>query len=171
MNKSDCPICHSCLRDRGQNGDQYQFDCPNCGRFIFSGTTKAMVKSRVAKSHDFSAILSHTVRRMQRIDEWPLVASDVIARLEKDGRLPNPAEQAENLVLWLGQTQEHPGDKVDIEWHNYRARIGAFNEDGVAFILKSLVEQRLIEADIVYGGAQANFSFDGWKLFNQLSRR
>jgi len=171
INKSDCPICHSTLKDRGQDGDQNQFDCPNCGRFILSGTAKTMVKSRVAESPIFSAILSHAVRRMQRIDEWPLIASDVISRLEKDGRLPDPVEQGENLVLWLGQTQEHPGDKVEIEWCNYRARIGAFNENGVAFILKSLVEQRLIEADIFYGGAQANLSFDGWKLFNKLLRR
>ncbi len=100
-----------------------------------------------------------------------MVTSYVITRIQQEGRLPDPAEQAENFVLWLGEALEHPGDKIQIVLRNARARVGAFNEDGVAFILNSLLGRQLIEGDTFKDGAHLSLSFDGWQLFHQLTRR
>lgn len=169
MNEQNCPVCNIPLTDSGREGDRYQYDCQNCGRYSLSGTAKSMVKSRVAASATYAAVLSHTVRRMQRRNDWPQITSDLIYRIEQQGHLPDAAEQAENLILWLGESQKHPGDKSDIELHTYPARVGAFNGDGVAFILNALHERRLVDANVYADKAVASLSFDGWKLFHQLT--
>ncbi len=48
------------------------------------------------------AILSHNVRKMQADKEWPLLTSHSYKKILEQASLPKPAEQARNLLLWLG---------------------------------------------------------------------
>jgi hypothetical protein len=116
-------------------------------------------------------IVSHTIRKMQRANDWPLIRSDAIERLGKDGHLPDPPEQAENCVLWLGESAPYPGTEININYRDVRARIGAFNEDGCEFILMSLEEQGLIKGKFYPdAAATVSLSFSGWERFHELTR-
>ena len=130
-----------------------------------------IAKTRVDGDPRFAAVLGHALRRLQRANNSPLVTSEFITRLEKEGTLPTPVEQAENLVLWLGEDQSHAGDIVRVEFDSALARIGAVDRDGVRFILDAMEEQQIIEAHTDSEGASVRLSFEGWQEFDRLVRQ
>jgi len=50
-----CPICGQTLEDYGRNGDQSQYDCPNCGRYVLSGRARMLIGNRKAESEVFAS--------------------------------------------------------------------------------------------------------------------
>jgi hypothetical protein len=54
--------------------------------------------------------MSHTLRRMQRPDTKHLrvIRDDELPTFWREGRLPSPLEQADNLILWIGDNQTTP---------------------------------------------------------------
>jgi len=167
---TNCPVCGSILVDSRHSGDQHRFDCPNCGQYILTGTGKVEAEARVEKSRMFAAILSHTIRRMQRNNSWPMLSSYDVERIQQDGRFPDPAEQAENFLVWLGNEQEHPGSSISYDDWNVRAIVGAVDEHGVAFIVQALLNSGLLEGELTQQGARVSLSFAGWQEFHKLTR-
>jgi len=177
-NEGTCPVCKSKLNEAGRltTGDFKQFDCPNCGRYELTGTDIQMVRNGVTESPDFGPCLAHKIRRMQRNKEWPRVPSDIIDRMRKDERerkLPDPAEQADNLILWLGETQRYPGGVLrPFDYRNVTAVIGAFDPKGVQFIVESMRKKELVEADVsLVTDCWITLTFAGWVRYHQLKRQ
>ncbi len=178
-NESTCPVCKSVLNEVGRltTGDWKQFDCANCGRYELTGTDMQMVKNGVSESPDFGPCLAHKIRRMQRNKEWPRVPSDLIDRMRKDERerrLPDPAEQADNLVLWVGETQRFPGRGVlnQSNFRNVTAVIGAFNGGGAKFIADALRAKGLVQCDVTsVPDGWITLTFEGWERYHQLKRQ
>jgi len=166
-----CPVCGLQLSEQGHDGDLNQYNCINCGKYSLVGTVKAILPSHLQGSPNLSAIISHAIRRMQRVNEWPVIDSYVLNKIEEEGFLPNPAEQAENLVIWLGENLASPGLSRKLHWEYLRAVIGANSDSGVAFIVKSLMQKGLLEGDIATGYGVATLSFEGWELFDKLKRK
>lgn len=54
--------------------------------------------------------MSHTLRRMQRPDNSHLhiITTDELPTFWNEKRLPTPLEQADNLILWIGDNQTTP---------------------------------------------------------------
>lgn len=54
--------------------------------------------------------MSHTLRRMQRADNSHLhiITKDELPTYWREERLPTPLEQADNLILWIGDNQITP---------------------------------------------------------------
>jgi hypothetical protein len=162
-----CTVCSSGLTEFGRGGGDYQYDCPNCGRFTLAGSARAVMKGK-ANSTMLLATLAHTIRRMQRANGWPMVTTYTIQQVEKEARLPDPAEQAENFVLWLGGEQTHPGERIKAELPLLRARVGAVDRQGVKFILRALQQEGLVQEDTPE--SEFRLSFKGWELYHRLTR-
>jgi nucleoside 2-deoxyribosyltransferase len=112
---------------------------------------------------------------MQRDKTWYRVPSDLIDRMRKDEnerRLPDPAEQADNLVLWVGRKQRYPrpGLTVDLVPQSLRAEIGAVDGLNVIFIAEALREKGLGVFDGTTAIGYIGLTFDGWQRYHQLTR-
>jgi nucleoside 2-deoxyribosyltransferase len=169
MPKNLCIVCNAPNTNIGTGGsDGYQYDCPNCGRFILSGTAKSMLGSRKTNP-GFAARLSYEIRRMQRSINWPQIHSNTIKYVEDEAALPNVAEQADNLILILGKTSV--GAEFIESYENLQARVGAETPGGVRFIVEALTEKGLLRSSVSGGEIHMRLSFSGWQRHNELTKK
>lgn len=176
MNDRTCPVCKTVVGPASIANaphDRIQVECPNCGRYNLLRSAELRARPLLADSPEFSAILSHHIRRMQQDNEWPRVGPELIEQIEKEGRLPDPAEQADNLVLWLGVTQRFPGGALrPFDYTTVTAVIGAFDAKGAKFIAESLRAKGLVQCDVsTVPDGWIMLTFDGWLRYDQLKRQ
>jgi hypothetical protein len=103
MNQTvNCPVCETvgCTmlpKDGSFPGSSY--NCDRCGKFTFWGSEFPDGYLTPRRR----AILSHRMRRRQPLNGNPFViVQDDLPALKLDEPLPNPAEQADYLILWIG---------------------------------------------------------------------
>jgi hypothetical protein len=99
-----CIVCNTPNTRKQQGVDFARFDCPRCGLFALSGTAEATLEQRLAEEPLRRSLMSHTLRRMQRPDQkhFHIIRDDELPTFWSEGRLPSPLEQADNLILWIG---------------------------------------------------------------------
>lgn len=169
-----CPICGLILEESGSSGDLYQFRCTRCGTFQLVGTAKAMLKNEFSGPDDpRRAVLSHVVRKMQASSEWPLLTSHSYKQILELTSLPKPAEQARNLLLWLGTAAEASDSVVTISCEALQAIVGGRQPDSVYYVASHLQDLGLIKYDRT-DTAKATpplrfqMNFDGWDRYEAL---
>jgi len=132
-----CPICLTPMQQPAQqiSGGEH-IVCPRCGEYQITRRVKTVIQKQLESDHKARAVLSHAVRRMQEASPAPPLITDELAnQLLQSGSLPSPAQQAENLILWLGGNLVAPGETVELDSRPLTAIIGAIDESGVEFIL------------------------------------
>jgi hypothetical protein len=175
MSKAQCPICQTGADETERPGgrDSHFFKCPNCGGFEIAGTALSTLPKHVKDPVD-AACLSHWVRRGQSLKEPVFIGSETAEKILKAWSLPNPSEQADLLVLWLGDEIKAPGRAARISRKNDRARLGCVNPEGVEFILNALKDEGLISLGRGYEGQEGSIevalTFGGWRRFEELKR-
>jgi hypothetical protein len=96
-----------------------RYECPRCGQFI--------LPDRYGQFPEFSerqrALLSYTLRRMQRDHAPPPEVSESILPKPEDP-LPSPAEQANRLIIWIGDHQPSHEQAIEIPDAELSALIG-----------------------------------------------
>jgi hypothetical protein len=130
----NCIVCNSPNASRREGeGDFARFDCPRCGSFALSGTAEAVLARRLDEVPLRRSLVSHTLRRMQRPEKRSLhvIRVDELPNFWSEERLPSPLEQADNLILWIGDNQPTPSTWVDASPSALAAMIGiAVSADG-----------------------------------------
>src|SRR5262245_46024142 len=101
---SICPVCKSTLTHplNRVGGEAHDLDCPHCGRLTV--TAHSLVDLHAERDDFRRQLLSHTVRQMQVGDSRPYLDSATVSRILETRTLPTPKQQADNLVLLLGQS-------------------------------------------------------------------
>jgi hypothetical protein len=108
-----CSFCSARLEERRLSSDAAQCKCPRCGHFSLSGTALAI---DWAARPNF-AVLSYTVRRMQRQEKKrPFFMVEDIEAILRTQHLPAVREQADNLIIYLGDTLGDPAAKKLIDF-------------------------------------------------------
>jgi hypothetical protein len=112
---------------------------------------------------------------MQSIpNEFPAVGSSLIEEIEKDPSLPSIAEQADNLIVWLGdELKGREGAQVPIDYERDFGRVGGSDGQALAFLHRELSKKGLVvDPDPGKFEAQANawLTFDGWARYEELWR-
>jgi hypothetical protein len=101
----NCIVCKTpnATRQPGA-GDFARFDCSRCGSFALSGSAEAALDGLLAEVPMRRSLMSHTLRKMQRPGNQHLhiIISDELPTFWNNARLPTPLEQADNLILWIG---------------------------------------------------------------------
>jgi predicted RNA-binding Zn-ribbon protein involved in translation (DUF1610 family) len=133
MTVQKCIVCNNpqAMREPGPN--IVQFECPRCGTFVLSGSAEATLEPFLTKVPLRRSLMSHTLRRMQRPDQKHLhkITTDELPSYWRDERLPTPLEQADNLILWIGDNQEAPQAWADTTQNAIAATVGiAVSPDG-----------------------------------------
>jgi hypothetical protein len=122
---SDCPICRSDAKDTAAPPDR-GFDCPRCGAFKLTGTAVAVLHRWIEQKPHWRALVSHAVRRMQRDDGEPIrIFETELPTFVARDRLPPPHEQADQLILWIGDHQPAPDAIAEVTEISLDAWIGA----------------------------------------------
>lgn len=182
--KTRCPVCSnadggSCREFTGG------FECSICGIF----------KTHRVSINDWglnrlqSAVLSHRIRRKSdnissSENDLFKVTPVLLDSLRSNGRLPGKAEQAANIVRFIGDEVSHSGEAVGQFPQNFHAIIGALNREAAIRLTKELVERKKLIADPlgtavgldpatgrpIRSFTNIDLSLDGWEQYEAEKR-
>ncbi len=175
----DCIVCKSPDTSR-QAGDSdfAQFECPRCGLFALSGTAESALDRMLDEVPLRRSLMSHTLRRMQRPagEHLRIITADDLPTFWRDGRLPSPQEQVEQLILWIGDNQSAAQGAVVYTELSMEAWIGAalIGPPGNAGGLRWLIEQlkgSFFNSGYEKGRVRFQLTFAGWERYAELHRK
>lgn len=174
MKLDNCPICNNKLENESfeYDPDRHCCWCYVCGNFSIARTALLYLEKPIHADPKISAILSHAIRKMQKQSERPFLSYELIENIITNNQLPSSAQQAENFILWLGNTLESPGDTVNvIEPNHFRAYMGALSASNFDFILEHLIEEgTVLDPNPTIGDRPITLSFHGWQKYEQIKR-
>ncbi|HEB79593.1 MAG TPA: hypothetical protein ENI79_03850 [Rhodospirillales bacterium] len=115
-----------------------------------------------------AARISYALRKMQENGvAKPTIDSNNINGLLETA-LPNPHEQADNLILYMGRsTSDNPGNPFNIKLETVASIIGGLNSSDVSYAIYEMVQQDFIRAR---GSGQILLTLDGWGRYDELSK-
>jgi hypothetical protein len=114
--------------------------------------------------------ISHAIVKMNRNEQFPELTDELVERLAKNPVLPSPPEQADNLLLWLGEGLPGPGPIVDIAARPLRAIAGSPTDETFVYAVKYLLAEGFLDGEETSQGARATLSFKGWARYDELKR-
>jgi hypothetical protein len=179
----DCPICGLRPVSKTTSGDAVVIRCARCGEFRLSGTAEPLPAQWLAgKNPDRKPVgrwaASHAIRRMQgKGNPTPAINSSQL-RLVWGHPLPNPQQQADLLILLLGDASLPPGEFVHYTAAQYCAEIGTQDDltqgkmSGLLFISKKLSDKGLIDHETHPPSSFIGYrlTFEGWAEYEKLRR-
>jgi hypothetical protein len=171
-----CPICEWTTDSANVVSDGHVYDCPRCGSYILTGTAEVTLPNKLRQNTKARAVISHAVRTMmmrRTMYEPVTLRDDFLAAILKNERLPTPSQQADNLVMWLGDTQPTYSERVKVSEPALGAIIGTADVgpskpfDGLKFVLRNVEERGLLERS---GAQDQNYRllFPGWQRYEEL---
>jgi len=185
MPSMKCPAClgvHSTSATGAQDGstDNWFVDCEACGRFRVTDEAKDdfLDPNDTRATPIKRAALSHAIRSQQNQTPPVLVMSQWLERFLKDARLPTPAEQAANILKFIGDTVRATGEHVPQLPNGFYALVGAPNPSQAKKIVQELIDAGLVtgkprpDANAPTGGGYIwiDLTLTGWERYEQEKR-
>ena len=143
-------------------------DCKAC-RNSASNCLKPLICSAVACCSKFLATKKASLPRHTR------QAKPFSVIMPPEPILPKPAVQANNLLLWLGNSLTGSDETIVIPCESIQAIIGSHRVEGVYYIANHLQNRKLISFDRTDKSKSApplefQMAFDGWREFEELKQ-
>lgn len=163
-----CRVCASPAEFPGGTnyGRDIPIHCRRCGNFRLSGTVWETLPGRLGDDVINIAKVSYGIRRIQSRVEMPLVTTELVDRLLNDTNLPLPREQADNLIVWLGeQLRGRTGAKVKVPDETVVGVMGATSDEDANLLLIDSKETGLIRI-----GHGLGLTLEGWDRFYEIER-
>lgn len=181
-----CPVCNWFLQNLPRSdGGGTNFDCDRCGTFAFSREANEDMPS-VRLTDKQRAILSHSIRRAQRNGRTPQYDYAQIMLILELAYLPGAYEQADNLIRWLGDTIDGPGETVGLNRRDHGAIAGSLlSFESFDYLIEAMFKSEMLEGRFgpwtfknpngrdtsqSDGLAQVTLSFAGWGRYEELKR-
>jgi hypothetical protein len=159
----------------------WRHDCPRCGLFALDEIARRNLEYQLAQVPLRSSLMSYTLRRMQRADNSHLhiITKDELPTFWREERLPTPLEQADNLILWMGDNQITPDAWAETTVPAISAMVGIAvspgGNDGGAFgWLHAQLEKKqwYRQHPSAEGGKfRVMLEMAGWERYEALRRR
>jgi hypothetical protein len=118
-----CLICKSVAK-REVVSRNWLYTCPRCGYFALTGREEAVLPLQLDQDPNRRALLSHLVRRMQHTDGTPVEIFERELPSFCLQKLPTPQQQADSLILWVGNNQPYPDEFIRCELPFISAWVG-----------------------------------------------
>jgi hypothetical protein len=182
MATQKCIVCQTAGATRAPGADKgndfARYDCQRCGAFVLSGTAEVVLEGALNEVPLRRSLMSHTIRRMQLPDNKHLrtITSEELPSFWKADRLPTPLEQADNLILWIGEHQDMPSVWAQVAPGVLAATIGLGLSPGGdsqpwGWLHKQLEPKGLYRlADRPGGQIGLMLTMAGWEKFEALKR-
>jgi hypothetical protein len=164
--REKCPLCNQ-IAKHTQQGTSVLIKCSDCGEFII--THQAILdldkyyKVRKDWYSELGPLLSYTARKACGKRTFD---TQTLRKIIENEKLPTVSEQADLLILWLGDNLKDPGATTDIDLIDFKARIGARSSDNVEFIMDGL-NGKIIEQKNLFW----RLTFAGWERYGKLKRK
>jgi hypothetical protein len=176
-----CIVCLTGDEDAKRSpgaGDFARFDCVRCGSFTLSGTAERTLETRLSEKPLRRSLMSHILRRMQQADDKQLrtITDDDLPTFWRNETLPTPQQQADNLILWIGDNQETSFATARIDRSAIAAWIGLpislpADATGWVWLHSQLEPKRLYEATISLGRVlDLRLTMEGWARYQSLKK-
>ena len=173
----NCPICESKLSHNEsyvKTGAYEDYECPRCGEFRLSYNLLSEIKNNLEVKVNGRSIVSHWIRIHQSNKPIEISAS-TMNEIINSFSLPSVKEQADNMIIWLCETFQHPGKKIYEKIDFLISLIGALDLDNVKFIVRSLYRDRMFinyddRALEIDDTISVMLSTDAWVKYDELLR-
>ncbi len=166
----NCPVCNQPVKSEPTthfDTNTLEVMCETCGHYrinAFSLYNRGVTDLQ-------RAALSHSVRRHYRPGEQPvMVIAEWVDRVLRDPSLPDASEQADRLVLWLGDQTRVPGQWTPLIPDALRGVVGALGQRGVVFSVNYLHGAGFVDWDQTREPHTARLTFKGWQYYAELIR-
>lgn len=179
MKKSQpCPACRSNSEIENIKVDStiatvYLVNCPRCGTYQIEYVARDYLNVDLDTTQ--TAVLSYTIRKLQKKTKIPFLDQITVARILQK-TLPKPNDQMINFILWLGDRTSALGIKIKEDLLVVQSEIGAVNIDGVRSIIAHLVAKHLIEEWHIAGTLETAslrifmLTVEGWDYYEKLKQ-
>lgn len=152
-------------------------ECPRCGTFVLIGTAIDALRRLIGDGKINSTVLSHRIRKRFDVDSRPVeLFEDDLGLYVDDSQVPNPQEQADNLILWIGRSQGSQNNWASVKPQRLAALIGApvakDGSDENSWLLVQMGE-RLYSRSTAQNGSEITFKLNmaGWHAYEVLRKR
>lgn len=172
-----CPICISSIEGEfchPTGSANYNYMCPRCGCFELSSRAKIILENQPELyNHEQRLLLSHLIRKHWEFDKLPIKLNEAkIKSMLENNVLPNPAEQANNLILWVGDNQKTVGSYFPIPHKNtLETLFGVSGFQDLVYIKNELQRSGiLVEIGSPLSELRLQLSFLGWRQYDALKK-
>lgn len=148
--QTGCVVCKSAQCMLVANvGHKSRYECEVCGRYDASDT---VLETTLNPQHDQlttiqRAVLSHRIREANDARrETPLLTTYEVDDLIANGRLPSPAQQAINIVRFVGDRVAASGEPISNFPAAFHASVGSPNRNSAMHIARQLFRAGLLDA-------------------------
>lgn len=173
-----CPVCQDAAESvtESDGGERLGVSCPGCGNFVITKTAVRVLDSDGEGAK--RAILSHWIRHVCEGGQKPEIDRELLLAILNEHSLPSALEQADGLLLWLGDELLRLGKpNAVVSLQDYRrltALLGAApgpGSGGLMYLAQGLGRQGYIfPSQISQYADRVGLTFDGWKHYEQLKR-
>jgi hypothetical protein len=121
-----CVVCND-PRAWPSRSHPIRYECPRCGVFVLDRAVDDDLPEILRTATIRRALMSHALRRMQRpnMNRVHIITHEELPSYWKAERLPTPQQQADNLILWIGDHQVSPESYVNDTWAAKKLGIAA----------------------------------------------
>jgi hypothetical protein len=159
-----CPICTSTEKNHAILDGRIYYDCPRCGEYEITDNAVNLFHYNNLDTKLLS--LSYWIRKHQSVDYTPYIDTDIMKKLLIPFEPLKPNEQANNLLLWVGDNVGKPDGLASESPSNLISMIGAIDESNVLYVLDYLKQQGYITHNI----AEIQMTFKGWERYDELKK-
>ena len=168
---AECPICQLSIAEEQQ---QDLWNCERCGEFWIAHPRHITLDLRFDRKQLDRSMVSHLIRRQyDNQHSLVLLNSEILDAYALQKRSPNPREQADNLILWVGDNQSSAGEPATSPLIALAARLGTKIDKGIETV-RWLIEQVskvqgfLWTPEIGYEALGAQLTLIGWQRYEEL---
>ncbi len=139
------------------------------------GKADTLLPSLLSHNDINRSVLSHLVRKAQRPGKPLQIGEADLPSYQTASPPPNPQEQLDNLILWIGHEQHSPGTPATSSIEPLAATVGASispptsNEGAFQWLLGETASQKLFTHGDAPGGRIAfQLTMNGWNRYEEL---
>ena len=179
-----CPVCNlevsepQYYDDRGKG--MHRYSCPRCGDYKIETGFERVLSAILNKDVKKIAALSHWIRTKHEsiIKEPPddnffrktiILEKELVESIIKHPP-PNPSEQANNIIGWLGENLEAPGEVVKSESNVDQSIMGCLTPRNFVLVIKHLIDSGIVQGTVSTATANVTLTFQGWQYYEELKR-
>jgi hypothetical protein len=178
--QTGCVVCKSasCMLI-GRVGEKSRYECQVCGLYDASSS---VLEDKLDTQHDQltaiqRAVLSHRIREANDAGrDTPLLTTYEVDDVIANGRLPTPAQQAINIIRFVGDRIAPTGKTMRELPLSFHASVGSPNRDFGLRIAKQLVSAGYLDAidcgdmDSPDEIMEIDLTLSGWAEFEKERR-
>lgn len=177
--KNNCPICNTpTIVENYSEKDVIKANCSRCGKYEISEIALTYFQRNDIPHKTLS--VSYWIRQNQIDGRYVQIDLESLRHVINILNIPKPLEQANRLLLWMGDNISKPNEETDISLNDLISIVGAYDEDGIKYIADYIKDSGFIKhrgfAYTIIDGERnppidllrATMTFNGWEKYYEL---